>query len=84
MYFKPREGLPNPKGPLSLSIPSQVIALANNDHESCGVPSHIPAFRQWLPPILLDKNNVVALNTAGSFELLHVSLSPTDYYMYTF
>ena len=28
-YFKPKDGLTNPKGPLSLSIPLQVIALAN-------------------------------------------------------
>ena len=28
-YFKPEDGLPNPKGPLLLSIPSQAIALAN-------------------------------------------------------
>ena len=28
-YFKPNDGLPNPKAPLSLSIPLQVIALAN-------------------------------------------------------
>ena len=30
-YFKPtsKDGLPNHKGPLSLSIPSQAIALAN-------------------------------------------------------
>ena len=27
----PKDGLPNPKGPLSLSIPSQVIALANHE-----------------------------------------------------
>ena len=30
-YFKPKDGMPNPKGPLSLSIPSQVIALANRE-----------------------------------------------------
>ena len=30
-YFKPKDGLPNPKGPLSLSIPSQAIALANSE-----------------------------------------------------
>ena len=28
-YFKPKDGLPNPKGPLSQSIPSQAIAVAN-------------------------------------------------------
>ena len=26
--FKPKDGLPNPKGPLSQSIPTQAIALA--------------------------------------------------------
>ena len=30
-YFKPKNDLPNPKGPLSLSIPSQAIALASRD-----------------------------------------------------
>jgi hypothetical protein len=30
-YFKPKDGLPNPRGPLSLSIPSQAIALANSE-----------------------------------------------------
>ena len=37
-YFKPKDGLPNPKGPLSQSIPSQAIVLANidNDRENCG------------------------------------------------
>lgn len=30
-YFKPRNGLPNPKGHLLLSIPSQAIALANSE-----------------------------------------------------
>ena len=29
--FKPKDGLPNPNGPLSLSIPSQTIALANSE-----------------------------------------------------
>ena len=28
-WFKPKDGLPNPKGPVSQSIPSQRIALAN-------------------------------------------------------
>ena len=28
-YFKPKDGLPNPNGPLSLSTPLQAIALAN-------------------------------------------------------
>ena len=30
-YFKPKDGLPTPKGPLLLSVPSQVIALANRE-----------------------------------------------------
>ena len=56
-YFKPKDGLPNPKGPLSQLIPSQVIVLANidNDRENCGAPSHKLALRQLLPSILPDK-----------------------------
>ena len=27
-YFKPKDGLPDPKGPLSQSLPSRVIAAA--------------------------------------------------------
>ena len=30
-YFKPRDGLPNPKGPFLLSTPLQVIALASSE-----------------------------------------------------
>ena len=40
-YFKPKYGLPNPKGPLSLLIPSQAIALAKSEVEKaardCGL-----------------------------------------------
>ena len=30
-YFKPKEGLPDPKGSLSLSVPSQAIYMANKE-----------------------------------------------------
>ena len=30
-YIKPKDGLPNTNGTLSLSIPSQAIALANRE-----------------------------------------------------
>ena len=30
-YLKPKDGLPNPNGPLSLSILSQAITLANSE-----------------------------------------------------
>ena len=30
-YFKPKDGLPDPKGPLSQSLPSRVIAAANSE-----------------------------------------------------
>ena len=30
-YLKPKNGFPDPKGPLSLCLPSQVIALANSE-----------------------------------------------------
>ena len=29
--FKPKDGLPDPKGPLSQSLPSRVIAAANSE-----------------------------------------------------
>ena len=32
-YFKPKDGLPDPKGSLSCSLPSQAIALANKEVE---------------------------------------------------
>ena len=32
-YFKPREGLPDPKGSLSVRIESRAIALANTEVE---------------------------------------------------
>ena len=32
-YFKPREGLPDPKGSLSVRIESRAIALANREVE---------------------------------------------------
>ena len=61
-YFKAKDGLPNPKGPLSLSIPSQAIALANRDvakatvvHSDRKNCAHKPALRQLLLSILLDK-----------------------------
>ena len=30
-YFKPKDGLPDPSGPLSQSLPSRVIAAANSE-----------------------------------------------------
>ena len=30
-YFKPKNGLPDPKGPLSRCLPMQAIALANSE-----------------------------------------------------
>ena len=32
-YFKPKDGLPDPKGSLSSILPSQAIALANKEVE---------------------------------------------------
>jgi len=32
-YFKPKDGLPDPKGSLSSCLPSQAIALANKEVE---------------------------------------------------
>ena len=32
-YFKPKDGLPDPKGSLSRTLPSQAIALANKEVE---------------------------------------------------
>ena len=41
-YFKPKDGLPIPKGPLSLSIPSQAIALANHEVTDAASKKHGP------------------------------------------
>ena len=30
-YFKPKDGLPDPKGPLSQSVSSRAIAVANSE-----------------------------------------------------
>ena len=32
-YFKPRDGLPDPRGPLSNSVASNAIAMANREVE---------------------------------------------------
>ena len=32
-YFKPKDGLPDPKGSLSCILPSQAIAVANKEVE---------------------------------------------------
>ncbi len=32
-FFKPKDGLPDPKGSLSACLPSQAIALANKEVE---------------------------------------------------
>ena len=73
LYFKPKDGLPNHKGPLSLLITSQAIALANRKIATKGYyrqeqetrPIHTAAVHTFF---LI---NVVALNTAGSFEFFH-------------
>ena len=33
-YFRPREGLPDPKGPLASSVSSRAIAAANREVEA--------------------------------------------------
>ena len=87
-YFKPKDGLPNPKGPLSLSIPSQAIALANReiakattDKSKKRGPYKKQVFANCCRPYFLI--NMVASNTAGSFELfhdllVHVHCGPSD------
>ena len=75
-YFKPKDGLPNPKGPLSLLIPSQAIALANREGyhnitivRIVGLPLTNQLFTNCCRPYFLI--NMAASNTAGSFELFH-------------
>ena len=76
--FKPKDSLLNPKGPLLLSIPLQVIALANRKvtkattdksekSDPCNTNNQL--FPNCCCPFFLI--NKVALNTAGSFELFH-------------
>ena len=81
-YFKPKDALPNPKGPLLQWIPSQAIVLANidNDCENCGAPSHKLALRQLLPSILSDKCGSLEYSRAFKLfhdELLHVHCGPS-------
>ena len=67
-YCKPKDALPNPKGPLLQSIPSQAIVLPNidNDRENCGAPSHKLALRQLLPSILPDKCGSIEYSLSNS------------------
>ena len=51
-YFKPKDGLPNPKGPVSQSIPSQPIALANIEVSAKATRDKS---KKRLPSILPDK-----------------------------
>ena len=73
-YFQPENGLPDPKGSLSCSLPSQAIALVNKEVEKvigsmackeqsidpprCGDPS-----RTAKPLQDKDSVNVMAMNT---------------------
>ena len=66
-YFKPKDGLPNPKGPLSQLIPSQAIALANIEVAKATGDKRKKRGLYFLI-------NVVASNTAGPFKLFHDEL----------
>ena len=72
-YFKPKDGLPNPKGPLSLSILLQAIALANREgyhrQEQETWPVQEAALRQLLPSILPDKHDRLIHVHCGSSDL---------------
>ena len=70
-YFKPWDGLPNPRGPLCNSVASNAISIANrlqhNDPQCYGALSHTIALLQW-PYVFVY---MVASNIADSWQLLH-------------
>ena len=72
-YFKPKDGLSNPKGPLSLLIPLQAITLTNHEVATEGYYRQEQETRPitycYCPYFFLI--NVVASNTTMSFELFH-------------
>ena len=59
-YFKPKDGLPNPEGPVSQSIPLQPIALANIEV----VKTTRDESKKCLPSILPDKCDSLEYNRA--------------------
>ena len=73
-YLKPKNDLPNPKGPLSLSIPSQAIALANHDvaanawNATTDKSNNCGQFMLLLSILLPDKHGI----TIGNLEYSRV------------
>ena len=75
-YFKPKDGLLNPKGPVLQSIPSQPIALANIEVDKATRDKR----RKRLPSILPDKCG--SLNYSRAFQTLPWShLVPFGYHL---
>ena len=63
-YFKPKDGLLNPKGPVPQSIPSQLIALANIEVAKATRDKRM----KRLPSILPDKCG--SLDYSRAFQTL--------------
>ena len=65
-YLKPIDGLPDPKGSLSTTIPSAVIASANRDDR------HLVEFGGQTPPtVTVQRIDVVTSHTASQRPLFH-------------
>ena len=56
-YLKPIDGLPDPKGSLSTTIPSAAIASANREDR------HLAEFGGHTPPISVQRIDVVISHT---------------------
>ena len=59
-FFKPKDGLPDPNGALSTSLPSQAIALANKEVEKATTRS----IELVIPPVVewhLQENSIYGM-----------------------
>ena len=72
-FFKPKDGLLDPKGSLSSTLPSKVIALANKEVENV---VELPLAYQYFSSSCLPYFFIymVAMNTANSFTFLHANV----------
>ena len=91
-YLVPKDGLPDPKGSLSQSIPSRAIAAANNEvtKATSGAMNKCGPYRRYSPEERMEIGryasdhgsrpnalvHVVAADTQLSFESLHRNFTP--------
>ena len=84
-YLVPKDGLPDPKGSLSQSIPSRAIAAANDEvtKATSGAMNKRGPYRRYSPEERMeigrytsDHGISVAADTQLSFESLHRNFTP--------